>query len=57
MPLVPHLPADEPTRDRTPPDLDDIVERIVYGDASSVRDTEYRDCVPVVRRTTGTDVP
>jgi hypothetical protein len=37
MPLVPHLPGDEPARDRTPPDLDDIVERIVYGDASSTR--------------------
>jgi hypothetical protein len=36
MPLVPHVPADEPTRDRTPPDLDDIVERII-GDASAVR--------------------
>jgi hypothetical protein len=36
MPLVPHRPADEPTRERTPPDFDEIVERIVYGDSSSV---------------------
>jgi hypothetical protein len=38
MTLVPHVPADEPTRDRTLPDFDEIVERIVYGDSSSVRD-------------------
>jgi len=37
MPVVPHLPGDEPARDRTPPDLDDIAERIVYGDASSAQ--------------------
>jgi len=37
MPLVPHVPADEPPRDRTPPDLDEIVERIIHGDSSSVR--------------------
>jgi len=37
MTLVPHLPADEPTRDRTPPDFDEIVERIVHGDSSSMR--------------------
>ncbi|WP_338740826.1 hypothetical protein [Haloplanus salilacus] len=37
MTLVPHVPADEPTRDRTLPDFDEIVERIVYGDPSSAR--------------------
>jgi hypothetical protein len=37
MPLVPHVPADEPTRDRTPPDLDDIAERIIYGGSPTVR--------------------
>jgi hypothetical protein len=37
MPLVPHLPADEPTGNRTPPDFDEIVERIIHGDSSSAR--------------------
>jgi hypothetical protein len=37
MTLVPHVPADEPTRDRTLPDFDEIIERIVSGDVSSVR--------------------
>jgi hypothetical protein len=37
MPLVPHVPSDEPTRDREIPDVDDIVERILHGDASHVR--------------------
>jgi len=35
MPVVPHLPADEPPRERTPPDIDDIVERIINGTGSA----------------------
>jgi hypothetical protein len=37
MSLVPHVPADEPRRDRTPPDLDEIVERIVHGESRPAR--------------------
>jgi hypothetical protein len=37
MTLVPHVPADEPTHDRTPPDLDEIVERIVSGESRPAR--------------------
>ena len=31
MPLVPHLPSDEPDRDRSAPDVGEIVEEILDG--------------------------
>jgi hypothetical protein len=31
MPVVPHLPSDEPRDDRGAPDLGDVVDRILNG--------------------------
>ena len=41
MPLVPHLPSDEP-EDESAPDLDDVVHRILNGgDDPSPTAVEY----------------
>lgn len=31
MPLVPHLPSDEPDEEESAPDFDDVVRRIING--------------------------